>query len=213
LAGHRDDFPPEYLRWVDERYELHRADLIRDEEVRSETYDAIQSVLEEHELLVTPTLACLRVENATDGNTKGPTEVNGVEVDPLIGWCLTYPATFSGHPAASIPAGMAEGDLPVGMQLIGRRYADTDLLSASAALSACARGVTATASPRPAERAGSAAGPTACPENCHAPVGCRVWHAARTSCFDTRANRRTSGSSAGPCSFCLRWSINARCGR
>jgi amidase len=50
----------------------------------------------------------------------------------LIGWCLTYPVNFSGHPAASIPAGMAE-DLPVGMQLIGRRYADADVLAASAA--------------------------------------------------------------------------------
>jgi amidase len=133
LADHRDDFPSEYLRWIDEGYELSTADLMRDEEVRSEIYDAIQSVLEDHEVLVTPTLACLPVENAADGNTKGPTEVNGVEVDPLIGWCLTYPVNFSGHPAASIPAGMAEGNLPVGMQLIGRRYADADVLAASAA--------------------------------------------------------------------------------
>jgi amidase len=132
LADHRDDFPPEYLRWVDEGYELRAADLMRDEEVRSEIYDAIHNVLEDHELLVTPTLACLPVENAADGNTMGPTEVNGVEVDPLIGWCLTYPVNFSGHPAASIPAGMADG-LPVGMQLIGRRYADADVLAASAA--------------------------------------------------------------------------------
>ena len=56
-----------------------------------------------------------------------------MEVDPLIGWCLTYPINLSGHPAASIPAGMAEGHLPVGMQLIGRRYADADVLTASAA--------------------------------------------------------------------------------
>src|SRR5215211_1235433 len=131
LADHRDDFPAEYLRWVDEGYELRAADLMRDEELRSEIYDAIQNVLEDHELIVTPTLACLPVENATDGNTKGPNEVNGVEVDPLIGWCLTYPVNFSGHPAASIPAGMADG-LPVGMQLIGRRYADVDVLAASA---------------------------------------------------------------------------------
>jgi amidase len=132
LADHRDDFPPEYLRWIDEGYELRTADLMRDEELRSEIYDAIQAVLEAHQLIVTPTLACPPVENADDGNTKGPSEINGVEVDPLIGWCLTYPVNFSGHPAASIPAGMAAGNLPVGMQLIGRRYADADVLTASA---------------------------------------------------------------------------------
>jgi amidase len=133
LADHRDDFPPEYLRWIDAGYELRTADLMRDEELRTEIYDAIQTVLEDYELIVTPTLACLPVENASDGNTKGPSEINGVEVDPLIGWCLTYPVNFSGHPAASVPAGMAEGNLPVGMQLIGRRYADADVLTASAA--------------------------------------------------------------------------------
>jgi amidase/aspartyl-tRNA(Asn)/glutamyl-tRNA(Gln) amidotransferase subunit A len=133
LADHRDDFPPEYLRWVDEAYEWRTPDLMRDEELRTDVYDAVQAVLADHELLVTPTLACLAVENTSDGNTKGPTHVNGVEVDPLIGWCLTYPINFTGHPAASIPAGLAEGNLPVGMQLIGRRYADADVLAASAA--------------------------------------------------------------------------------
>jgi Amidase len=34
------------------------------------------------------------------------------------GWCLTYFVNFSGHPAASIPAGLADDRLPVGMQLI-----------------------------------------------------------------------------------------------
>ena len=53
-------------------------------------------------------------------------------LDPLIGWCLTYPVNFTGHPAASIPAGLANG-LPVGMQIIGRRYADLDVFAASAA--------------------------------------------------------------------------------
>jgi amidase len=51
----------------------------------------------------------------------------------LIGWCLTYLANFSGHPSASVPAGLS-GGLPVGMQLIGRRYADGDVLAATAAV-------------------------------------------------------------------------------
>jgi amidase/aspartyl-tRNA(Asn)/glutamyl-tRNA(Gln) amidotransferase subunit A len=56
-----------------------------------------------------------------------------VEVDPLIGWCLTYPLNLTGNPAASIPAGLSAEGLPVGMQIIGRRYGDLDVLAASAA--------------------------------------------------------------------------------
>ena len=133
LADHREDFPPEYLRWVEEGYRLSALDLSRDQQTRAEIYDAIQRVLDDYHLLVTPTLACLPVDNAEDGNTVGPSRINDVEVDPLIGWCLTYFVNFSGHPAASIPAGLTEGRLPVGMQVIGRRYADADVLAASAA--------------------------------------------------------------------------------
>jgi amidase len=47
---------------------------------------------------------------------------------------MTYPINFSGHPAASIPAGLDEiTQLPVGLQIIGRRYADSDVFAASAA--------------------------------------------------------------------------------
>jgi len=108
-------------------------DLARDQAIRSQVYDAIQGVLATHEILVSPTLAAMPVDNATDGDTKGPTHVDGVEVDPLIGWCLTYLTNFSGHPSASVPAGLS-GGLPVGMQLIGRRYADGDVLAAAAAV-------------------------------------------------------------------------------
>jgi amidase/aspartyl-tRNA(Asn)/glutamyl-tRNA(Gln) amidotransferase subunit A len=108
-------------------------DFVQDQEIRTEIYDAIQGVLNRYDLLITPTLACLPVDNADDGNTKGPTAINGEEVDPLIGWCLTYFINFSGHPAASIPAGLSDDNLPVGMQIIGRRYADEGVLAASAA--------------------------------------------------------------------------------
>jgi amidase len=73
------------------------------------------------------------VDNASDGDTKGPGKVDGVEVDPLIGWCLAYVTNFSGHPSASAPAGLSDG-LPVGMQILGRRYAGGDVLAAAAAV-------------------------------------------------------------------------------
>jgi amidase len=128
----RPDLPPEYVRWLDIGYALTARDVARDQIMRTEVFDAIQGVLADHDLLVHPTVACLPVENGDDGNTVGPSEVEGVAVDPLIGWCLTYFANFTGHPAASIPAGQVDG-LPVGMQIMGRSGADGDVLAASAA--------------------------------------------------------------------------------
>ena len=132
LRDHREDFPPEYLRWIEIGEKMTLNDLARDQWVRSQVYDAIQGVFANYDLLITPTLAGMPVKNRNDGNTVGPTHINGEDVDPLIGWCLTYPINFTGHPAASIPAGMVKG-LPVGMQIIGRRYADADVFAASAA--------------------------------------------------------------------------------
>jgi amidase len=132
LGEHREDFPPEFLRWVDSGMGMTVLEQLADQEMRTEVYDALQGVLGNYDLLVCPTVSAMQVKNGTDGNTLGPAEVNGVEVDRLIGWCMTYVCNFSGHPAASIPAGFA-GDLPVGMQIIGRRYADADVLAASAA--------------------------------------------------------------------------------
>ena len=131
LGRHRDDLPPQYLHWLDATESLTAMDVIHDEQVRTEIFEAVQGVFADHDLLVSPTLAALPVDNADHGDTVGPSEVDGVEVDPLIGWCMTYFTNFTGHPAASIPAGFADG-LPVGMQLIGPRGGDVDVLAASA---------------------------------------------------------------------------------
>jgi amidase len=133
MGRHRGDFPPDYLQRIDAGRSLSATDLAGDQAIRSEVYDAIQGALTTHEILVSPTLAAMPVDNAGNGDTRGPTNVEGVEVDPLIGWCLTYLTNFSGHPSASVPAGLS-GGLPVGMQLIGRRYADSDVLAAAAAV-------------------------------------------------------------------------------
>ena len=131
LNDYRQDLPDEFIYWLEHAYEMKTTDHLRDQMIRTEIYDAMQSILENYDLIVTPTLACLPVDNDTNGETKGPTQINGIEVDPLIGWCMTYFTNFTGHPAASIPAGLADNKYPVGMQIIGRKQADIDVFTAS----------------------------------------------------------------------------------
>ena len=133
VRDHPEDLPPQVYHWGDIALAMSPMDMYRDQVMRTTVLDAVEEVLSEYRLLLTPTLACLPVDNRDDGDTVGPSEINGETVDPLIGWCMTYPINFSGHPAASVPAGLSQDGLPVGLQIVGRRYADADVFAASAA--------------------------------------------------------------------------------
>ncbi len=133
LGDHRDEFPPEYLEWADACQSMTATEFYRDQEIRTEVYDAIQDTLDDYDIIVGPTLCCLPVKNTARGTTKGPTEINGEAINPLIGWCPTYLINYTGNPAASIPCGPSPEGLPVGLQIVGRRFRDDDVLTASAA--------------------------------------------------------------------------------
>jgi amidase/aspartyl-tRNA(Asn)/glutamyl-tRNA(Gln) amidotransferase subunit A len=132
VRDHHGDFPPEFWHWDAIGRKLTVPQLLSDQAMRTEVFDALRAVLDRYDLLVSPTLACLAVDNAVDGNTVGPAEINGEAVDRLIGWCMTYLINIIGYPAATVPAGLAENGLPVGMQIVGRRYSDADVIAASA---------------------------------------------------------------------------------
>jgi amidase len=106
----------------------------KDQWLRTKIFHAIQDVFDRFDLLATPTLTCSPVANADDGSTLGPAAVNGEPVERCIGWCMTHPVNFTGHPSASIPAGLTGAGLPTGLQLIGRRFADGEALAACRAI-------------------------------------------------------------------------------
>lgn len=99
-----------------------RADVIR-----TNVFDGLQAIFEEYDLLITATLSTTAFPHGEE-----PERIDGVDIEPLRGWVLTQPYNFTGHPAASIPAGFVDG-LPVGMQMAGRRHEDETVIAASAA--------------------------------------------------------------------------------
>jgi amidase/aspartyl-tRNA(Asn)/glutamyl-tRNA(Gln) amidotransferase subunit A len=133
LGTHRAELTPQFVEMVDAVAGLSAVQYKLDDVLRTAVFDVVEDVFERYDLLVSPTLAVPPVVNAADGNTLGPSAINGVAVDPLIGWCLTYPINFTGHPAASIPAGFTDDGLPIGLQIVGRRFADDAVLAASVA--------------------------------------------------------------------------------
>ena len=57
-------------------------------------------------------------------------------------WCrwaeFSYPFNMSWNPAASVPCGFTADGLPVGLQIVGKRFDDLGVLQASAAFEAIA---------------------------------------------------------------------------
>ena len=92
-------------------------------------WDSVRPLFERYDLLLTPT-----------------TSVAAFEVGRLnpAGWpqhawdwfpwaSFSYPFNFTGQPAATVPAGFTPAGLPVGLQIVGRRFADLTVLQAARA--------------------------------------------------------------------------------
>lgn len=130
MTGEDSDlFPDELLEIVEDGRELSGVDVVGNQNNRTAVLNGIASVFDEHDLLVTPTLAVPPIRN----DELGPTEIEGVETDPIIGWLLTVVFNLTGNPAASVPAGLTDEGLPVGMQVVGPHLGDEQVIAASAA--------------------------------------------------------------------------------
>jgi amidase len=67
-------------------------------------------------------------------------EIDGEPMKTYIDWMATcYAITCTGLPALSLPAGFTPDGLPVGLQLVGRRGRDRDVLELGHALEALTR--------------------------------------------------------------------------
>lgn len=134
LEEHKEDLPDEMIYWTRLAQEADMIDYYGFHEVRTDILDAHIKVFEDFDIIIAPVSGCLPVKNAIDGNTIGPSQISGVEVDPLIGFAYTYLENMIGTPAASVPAVLSKEGLPIGVQVISRRYEDLNVYRVAYAL-------------------------------------------------------------------------------
>lgn len=126
IKDHQNELPEPFIYWNKRAFESTAMDLYDFNKVRTDVLDAFLNVFSSYDLILSPTTGCLPVKNGRD--TLGPTSIDGKPCDPVIGFALTYPINFIGFPAASIPAGLSSSGLPIGLQIVGRKWHDEDVL-------------------------------------------------------------------------------------
>lgn len=129
VKDHREELPEEFIYWNELALRSTVMDYRYFNELRTEMLDAMQDIFDTYDIILSPVTICPPVLNAKDGNTRGPLEMNGRKIEPLIGFCETFFSNFTGNPAASVPAGLTKEGLPVGMQIIGKKFRDEDVLA------------------------------------------------------------------------------------
>ena len=127
LERWRSELTPELVEIIDAGQSLSAREYLRSQLQWSGFYETMRVYFVSHDFLVTPTLRC----PAFPVGRLGPEGADAGH--PILGWFLTYPFNMTGHPAASLPCGFTARGLPIGLQIVGRRHADGDVLRASAA--------------------------------------------------------------------------------
>jgi amidase len=100
-------------------------DIARAQAKRADLYQRVREFMERFEFLVLPVsqVSPFPVEE------RWVREINGIEMKSYIDWMATcYAITLTSLPAISVPCGFTAQGLPIGLQIVGRRQSDLDLL-------------------------------------------------------------------------------------
>jgi len=108
---------------------LTLAQLIEAQQVKTEQNRILWNIFERFDLLLTPTMPT----EAFAAEGPPPAEINGQAISLYDMVAFTYPFNLSGHPAASVPAGLTTSGMPAGLQIVGPRHRDDLVLQASRA--------------------------------------------------------------------------------
>jgi Asp-tRNA(Asn)/Glu-tRNA(Gln) amidotransferase A subunit family amidase len=133
LAEWGDQMDPILLDRISRAAGMTAVDYERSTHRRTAFTRGVAAFFERYDLLLTPTTAVAPFPLTQ----QYPTEIAGRPNTSPLGWFpFTYPFAMTGQPAISIPCGVTASGLPVGLQIVGRRFADAVVLRAAAAFEA-----------------------------------------------------------------------------
>ena len=134
LPRWRYEMSPFCLRIAEQGLRHSAARFYRTNAGRFEQWQTLGPILEKFDALVGPTLAVSSLPVTHDEAATDFT-INGEPVDPYVGWSSTWLFNnLSWCPAMSVPSGFGDGDMPTGLQIVGRTFDDLGVFRIAAAL-------------------------------------------------------------------------------
>lgn len=134
LQQQLDQLDPGFAALIARAQHLNLADYLAAQKHRAQFAGQVHALFDDVDVLITPTLPILPFaadRHVPEAQEEGHSGVEWARWTPF-----TWPFNLSGNPAATIPCGFTPEGLPVGLQVIGRRYAEGDVLQFCAALEA-----------------------------------------------------------------------------
>ena len=99
-------------------------DFVASLQTAGEAYMKLGPLLQEYDCLICPTNALPAVHAEFDPS-KETVAINGIEVQPELGWVMTTPFNMMSRcPVISVPSGFAENGVPTGLQIVAPAYQD-----------------------------------------------------------------------------------------
>ena len=130
--GYERQIDPQLLANIAEVKGVSGRDYARVMLRRSAIFDKIQRLFATYDVLLCPTVAVPPFEVGIEG----PTQIAGQVVDRRTWIAMTPLFNLTGQPAATVPCGFTDEGLPIGLQIVGRRFDEATVLRASAAFEA-----------------------------------------------------------------------------
>ena len=130
-AKHRDKLGPNVINNVEKGLKLGVEEIAKAQVANAQLYRRFLGFMEDLDLFICPAASV----SPFDKTKLYPTEIDGEPLASYTTWfAIASAITLTGHPSLVIPCGLDPLGMPFGVQLVGKRWGEAELLSAGLAL-------------------------------------------------------------------------------